>query len=125
MIALRILGGVLVLAGLVLSVAPTLALDPGDAPDLFEAIERHVRWGLLIGIGLLLAVRTSLRPWRVTFAHLVCWVSAGYLVARLIGIAVEGASSGRQWLWVGVEVAICLVAGGYLVRKRDGARGER
>ena len=118
-IALRILGGLLVIVGLVLAYEPTLVHDPGGDPDLFEAIERHVRWGLLAGLGALLAVRTKLRPWRVTLAHVVLWASAGYLAARLIGIAIEGASSGKQWMWVGVEAVICAVLGAYAWRKRE------
>lgn len=119
MVALRILGGLLAIAALVLAFAPTLVSDPGPAPDLFEATERHVRWGLLVGVGAFLVVRTKLRPFWITVLWLVFWLSAGYLVARLIGIGLEGAGSVMQWVWAAVELAICAVIGGVLYRKRD------
>ncbi|MEM6993302.1 MAG: hypothetical protein AAF721_22510 [Myxococcota bacterium] len=103
---------------MVLSVAPTLAHDPGPAPDLFEAVERHARWGLPIGIGALLVGRTRLRPWSVTVASLVLSVTLGYLVARIIGISIEGVGSSRQWLYCGIEVVIGIAAGAFLWRKR-------
>jgi len=118
-IALRIFGGLLAVAGLVLAFAPTLVSDPGPAPDLFEATERHVRWGLLIGIGGFLAWRTRLKPWWITALWFVFFGSAGYLVARLIGIAMVGPSVVMQWVWVAVEVLICAVIGGVLWWKRD------
>ncbi len=116
---LRILGAILVAGGLVLSVAPTLVHDPGAAPDLFEAVERHARWGLPIGIGSVLILRTRLRPWSATLASVVLALSLGYLVARVIGIVLEGSGSSRQWMYCGIEVVIGLAAAVYLRRKRE------
>jgi len=122
---LRIAGVLLVLVGLVLVVAPTLVSDPGPAPDTFEAVERHVRWGALIAVGALLVARTRLRPWLLTLAHVVLWVSVGYLVARLIGIALVGANDARQWMWVAVEAVLAAIAGAYVWRRRDARPLER
>jgi cell division protein FtsW (lipid II flippase) len=122
MIALRILGALLVPTGFVLVFAPTLVSDPGPAPDVFEAVERHVRWGALIALGAFLIARTRMKPWTLTFAHAVLWVCAGYLVARLIGILLESANDGRQWMWVGVEAVLAALSGAYVWRKRRGTR---
>lgn len=118
MTALRAVGVLLVGGGVVLSIAPTLVHDPGAAPDLFEAVERHARWGLPVGIGALLVARTRLRPWSVTLVSAVLSVTLGYLLARIIGIALEGVGSSRQWLYVGIEVVIGLAAAAFLRRKR-------
>lgn len=109
----------LVVTGLVLSFAPTLVHDAGAAPDLFEAVERHARWGLLIAIGALLIARTRLRPWGITIAAVIVSVSLGYLVARVLGIMVEGSGSSKQWMYCGIEVVIALAGGAYLWRKRE------
>lgn len=123
MMALRVAGGVAVLIGLVLSVEPGLVADLEPTDDLFERIERHVRWGLLVGVGLLFVFRTKLKPAGETFAHVVLWVVLGYLVIRVLGIALEGAGSERQWMWVVVEIAILPFPAGYLWwrRRREAA----
>lgn len=108
------------LACLVLSVAPTLVHDPGPAPDLFEATERHVRWGLGIGIGATLCAKRWRRPWSVVVAWLALCLSGGYLLARFIGIAIEGWGNQKQWLLVGVEIVICAVAALW-IRHKGGA----
>jgi cell division protein FtsW (lipid II flippase) len=116
--ALRIVGALLVVVGSVLVFAPTLVTDPGPAPDTFEAVERHVRWGGLIALGAFLIARTQLKPWALTLAHAVLWVCVGYLIPRLIGIALEGADSGTQWMWAALEAALAALAGAYLWKKR-------
>ena len=121
---LRMLGVVLVVAGLVLVWAPTLVLDPGPPPDTFEAVERHVRWGALVGVGALLVARRHLRPWAVTIAAAVLCLDLGYLVARIIGIALAGTDSNRQWMWVAVEVVIAAVVVAYLRRRHGSAPAE-
>jgi hypothetical protein len=117
MTPLQWLGALACLGGLVLVIAPTLVSDPGPAADTFEAIERRVRWGALGGLGALLIVRTRLGPWPTTVAVAVICVTAGFLVARLIGLLLDGMDSGRQWRWVGVEAVIVLAAWAFLARR--------
>lgn len=114
----------LVIAGLVLACAPTLVHDPGPAADTFAAIERRIPWGTLGGFGALLVARTQLRPWRTMIASLVMWVTLGILIARGIGLVLDGADDSMQWVWFGVEVAVIAAAAAYLgrARARDRAR---
>jgi hypothetical protein len=114
---LQWIGALACLGGLVLVLAPTLVSDPGPAADTFEAIERRVRWGALAGLGALLLVHTRLRPWPTTVAMAVLMVTAGFLVARIIGLVLDGMDSGRQWMWTGIEVAIVLVAWAFIARR--------
>jgi hypothetical protein len=116
---LQVLGVLVALGALVLVLAPTLAHDPGPAPDLFEAIERRVRWGLGVGVGALLVARPWRRPWSVVFAWVLLCGSGGYLIARLIGIALEGPGSGMQWVWTGVEVVLCALTAAWIRYRRD------
>ncbi len=119
MAPLRILGALLVVAGLVLTCAPTLVGDPGPAADTFAAIERRIPYGGIAGLGALLVARTALRPWAVTLASFVFWVTTGLLVARCIGLALDGADDQRQWMWVGVEAVIALAAGLYVRHRHE------
>lgn len=115
----RGMGALLAAAALVFVFVPTWLHDPGPAPDLFEAIERRVRWGLGMSLGALLVAHPWRRPWSVVFAWVVFCASGGYLVARIIGMAIEGLGSDRQWLYTAVEVAICLVAAAWIRFRQD------
>lgn len=112
-------GALIALAALVLVFVPTLVHDPGPAPDLFEAIEQRVRWGAGVSFGMLLMVHPWRRPWSVVFAWVVFCVSAGYLVARIAGMALVGLGSERQWMWTAVEIVICAAAAAWIRRRRD------
>lgn len=107
------------MASLVLCFAPTLVQEFDPAPDLFEAVERHVRWGLGVSLGMVLVVKPWKRPWTVVVAWAAFCLSAGYLLARFVGLALEGADSNKQWMLVGVEVALCAVAALWIRHRRD------
>jgi hypothetical protein len=111
---LRIVGVLIIVAGLVLAIAPTLVSDPGPAADSFEAIERRIPFGGLAGFGLLLAVPARIRPWPVAIASIAMWMTTGALTARIIGLALDGMDSGKQWMWTAIEAAIVAAAYGYL-----------
>lgn len=116
---IQALGLVAALASLAIAVAPTLVHDPSPAADLFEATERHVRWGLGVGVGAVFALNPWRRPWSVLIAWLALCVLGGYLLARFVGITMEGPSNLMQWVLVGVEVAICAVAAFWVRHRRD------
>lgn len=107
----HVVGGLcLIAAGAVLTVAPTLVVDPGPAADLFATIERRIPWGALAGLGGFIAAWKSGRPRLVVVAGLVFWLTMGALGARLVGLLLDGAESGRQWMWVAVEIAVAVAA---------------
>ena len=115
------LGAPLVIAGLVLTLVPSLVGDSGPAPNTFAAIERRIPWGALAGLGALLVARTQLRPLNISFAWLVFWATSGVLVARLLGLALDGADSRAQWMWVGVEIVVVVASIAYARHKRADA----
>ncbi|MEM6293148.1 MAG: hypothetical protein AAGA54_17870 [Myxococcota bacterium] len=123
MSALRIVGLVITALGALAAVFPgwfePLTGGPEPAVDTFEAIERRIRGGMLSGVGLLLIARTELRPWSVTIASLLLYVLLGALVARILGILVDGSVS-RQWLLVAVECGLLTVAALWLWRASAG-----
>ena len=102
---LKVLGCVLIVIGLTLVTNPELVRSKPVPADTFEAIERRIWWGLFIGVGLLILFHHQLSPWQPTLAATACSLLVGLLIARLIGIALDG-SVAKQWLYVGVELVI-------------------
>lgn len=104
------IGVLIALASLVVAVAPQLVQDFDPTSDLFEATERHARWGLGVAVGAMLVVNQWRQSWSVTLAWAALCLSGGYLVATLIGMVIEGPSDVPHWVLVGVELVICGVA---------------
>jgi len=104
----RILGALMVVAGLVLVINPEL-LTGGTVPtDTFEAIERRVWWGLIIGVGVLLLLHHHFQPWLRTLVATGSALLFGLLAARLIGIVLDG-SVMEQWTYAGIEFAVLAI----------------
>lgn len=116
--AARVIGLLIAIVGLVLAAVPTLVSDPGPAADTYAAIERRVWYGAIAGFGALLVARTTLEPWVETIAAFVFWIVAGFLAARVIGLALDGIDSGKQWMWTAIEAVICVGAWMFLRRRR-------
>ena len=101
----RMIGGILILAGLILIANPELVSSKPVPTDIFEAIERRIWWGLIVGFGVLLLFHHQLRPWLQTLAATLSALVVGLLVARLLGIILDG-SVLKQWLYVVIELVI-------------------
>lgn len=115
----RIFGIVLTVLGVLAAVFPgwfgllTGASEP--TPDLFEAVERRVRGGMLLGVGLCLLVITSPTPWSTSIPTALFLFMTGALAARLLGMFVDGIVP-KQWLLVAVEALVMGVAALWLWR---------
>ena len=119
MSGLRILGIVISALGVVAAVFPTwfgpLTGGPEPPADVFEAVERRVRGGMLLGVGLCLVAIASLRPWSTSVPTAIFFFMAGALAARLLGMLVDGIDP-KQWLLVGVEAVAMAVTALWLWR---------
>ena len=104
-VVLRVIGCALIIAGLTLVSNPELVSNKPIPSDTFQAIERRIWWGVLIGLGCLPLFHRQLRPWVPTLAATLSSLVFGMLVARLIGILLDG-SVAKQWLLLGVEAAV-------------------
>ncbi|MCB9741636.1 MAG: hypothetical protein H6740_03410 [Alphaproteobacteria bacterium] len=112
-VGLRGLGLLLAGLGVVAALSPQglAALTEGAAPtpEVFEAIERRVRGGMVLGVGLILIAVPGLRPLSTSLPSAVFYFMAGALAARLLGLLVDGVVP-RQWQLVAVETGVMTLA---------------
>ncbi|GAD01347.1 DUF4345 family protein [Agarivorans albus] len=102
---LRGIGIALIIAGIVLVSNPELVSNKAIPDNTFDAIERRIWWGLLIGFGCLLMFHHQFQPWVTSLAATSASLMFGLLVARLIGIMLDGSVT-KQWLYVGLELVL-------------------
>ena len=115
----RILGIVLAAVGVVAAVFPNwfgpLTGGPEPPADVYHAIERRIRGGMLLGVGLTFIAVTALRPWSTSIPSAVFYFMTGALAARILGLLVDGTAA-KQWLWVAVEAVVMVLAALWLWR---------
>lgn len=119
MSGLRIFGLVLAILGVVATVFPQwfgpLTGGPEPAVDIYEAIERRVRGGMVLGLGLMFVGIPALRPWSTSIPLVIFYFMTGALAARLFGLIVDGMVPG-QWLLVAVEAGVMTLVALWLWR---------
>ena len=119
MSGLSILCMVLVGVGVVVSISPdwfgSLTGGPEPSQDIYNAIERRVRGGMVLGVGLIFIAVTALRPWSTSIPTAIFYFMVGALAARLLGLLVDGTVP-KQWLWVAVEAVVMALAAIWLWR---------
>lgn len=120
--AFRIFGIVVSLIGIAAAIFPQwfgpLTGGAEPAADLFAAVERRVRGGMVLGVGLVFLAVPALRPWSVSIPSAIFYWMTGALAARLLGMVVDGAVP-RQWMLVAVEVGVMTLAALWLWRFGD------
>jgi hypothetical protein len=87
---------------------------------VFEAVERRVRGGMVLGVGLAFIAVTALRPWSVSIPSAILYFMTGALAARLVGIIVDGVVP-KQWALVAVEAVFMALAALWLWRSSGSA----
>jgi len=119
----RILGIALAVIGITAAAFPSWfgPLTGGGEPaiDVYQAIERRVRGGMVLGVGLGLVAINALRPWSTSVPSAVFYLMTGALAARLLGLIVDGTVS-KQWLLVAIEAAVMTLAAAWLWRSGGG-----
>ncbi len=120
----RIFGIVVAILGVVASVFPTwfepLTGGPEPPADVYAAIERRVRGGMVLGLGLMFIGITTLRPWSVSIPLVILYLMTGALAARLLGLIVEGTVP-KQWLLVALEAGVMTLVALWLWRSGGSA----
>ena len=104
---LKVTGMVSIIIGVVLVWNPELATSKPMPSDTFQSIEKRIWWGAFIGIGILPFFHYQLLPLIPTIAATLSALLLGLLIARLIGIILDGSVT-KQWIYVGIEILILI-----------------
>ena len=124
MSAFRIVGIVVAILGVVASVFPTLfeplTGGPEPAAGIHDAIERRVRGGMVLGLGLMFIGIPTLRPWSTSIPLVIFYFMLGALAARILGLIVDGTVP-KQWLLVAVEAGVMTLVALWLWRSGGSA----
>lgn len=93
-----------------ISVAPWIVDDLSAIENKFQLIEKRIKWGIILGIGLFSQFQIDYNSTSIVIIGLVLWINIGILFARIAGISTEDITNKWQWLWVIVELLVAVVA---------------
>ena len=113
------LGWAFTLVGLILIFALNQNAELIASLSPFEQVERRIPGGALFGIGLLCLNLRPFRPLLPFIASALSWLTVGALTARVIGLAFVTTQPPKQWMWVGIEIAVIVAAVVYLRVRKD------
>jgi len=109
-LSLKISGVVLLIAGFILTIKPDLLAKFAASVDGYQMIEKRVKWGILIGLGIFLIYYHNGNSWKSLVAALVTALTFGIIIARLAGFVLDGFFVRQIW-WLLIELAVFTIFG--------------
>ena len=109
-IFLKIIGGVLLIAGCVLTYKPNLVSKIPFPENPYKMIEMRVVWGFLIGLGIFFAFHNQWNDWKLMVFALLFSLTLGIVISRLFGFVLDGFFS-KQLLWLTIEIVVLIIFG--------------
>ncbi|MGJ8550576.1 DUF4345 family protein [Winogradskyella undariae] len=107
---LKIIGTVLLVSGCVLTYKPNLMSKIPLPENPYQMIEVRVKWGFLMGLGILFIFYNQWSGWKLTVCALLFFLTLGIIIARLFGFVLDGFFS-KQLLWLTVEIVVLIIFG--------------
>lgn len=107
-IFLKIIGGVLFIAGCILTYKPNLISKIPLPENAYHMIEMRVKWGFLIGMGIFFISYNQWASWRSMLCVLLFFLTLGIVIVRLFGFVLDGFFS-KQLLWLTIEIVILII----------------
>ena len=104
-ILLKISGSIIITVGILLTIRPELIVPSAPHYAGYEMTEKRVRWGFVIGFGIFLIVFQQWGQWGMTTWAFLATLSFGIVIARLIGLLLDGFFM-KQFIWLMIEVVI-------------------
>ena len=107
-IILKIAALILIAVGFLLTCKPGLISPLPVQLTGYEMIEKRVKWGSLIGLGIFLIFNQQWDHWGLTICALLSALAFGFIVARLLGFILDGLFA-KQMLWLLIEIIFFVV----------------
>ncbi|MFZ0598015.1 MAG: hypothetical protein WAM46_13615 [Flavobacterium sp.] len=107
---LKIIGAVLLIAGCVLTYKPNIISKIPLPEKPYERIEMRIKWGFLIGLGILVLFFNQWSDWKLTVCAFLFFLTLGIIIARLFGFVLDAFYS-KQLLWLTIEVVVLIIFG--------------
>jgi hypothetical protein len=105
---LKIIGVILLITGSVLTYKPNIISKIPLPENPYQMIEMRVKWGFLIGLGILFIFFNQWSDWKLTVCALLFFLTLGIIIARLFGFVLDGFFS-KQLLWLIIEVVVLII----------------
>lgn len=109
-VVLKILGILFFIAGFLLTLKPDLLGKFSSSIDAYQMIEKRVRWGLLVGLGLFLVFNSNWNSWGLGITALLFAITLGIIISRLTGFVKDGFFIQQLW-WLLIELFALLLFG--------------
>ncbi|MGE8344127.1 MAG: DUF4345 family protein [Flavobacterium sp.] len=105
---IKIIGAVLLIAGCILTYKPNIISKIPLIENPYQMIEMRVKWGLLIGLGILFLFFNQWNDWKLTVCAFLFFLTLGIIIARLFGLVLDAFYS-KQLLWLTIEVVLLII----------------
>lgn len=100
----------MLIAGCMLTYKPNLMSKISLTDKPYQRIETRVKWGFLIGLGMLFIFYNQWHAWKLTVCALLFFMTLGIVIARLFGFVLDGFFS-KQLLWLTIEIVVLIIFG--------------
>jgi hypothetical protein len=104
---LKAFGLILVAGGVVLTCKPGLIGSAVGELSAYEMIERRVKWGFLVGVGIFLFAFRQWGQWGSMVWALLAALTLGIIISRLLGFMLDGIFV-KQIIWLLIEIIIAI-----------------
>lgn len=107
---LKISGVILLIAGFMLTIKPDFFGKLSTSIDPYQMIEKRVKWGMLIGLGVFLTLPNNWASWGSIAMVLLFSLTLGIILARLTGFVLDGFFI-KQLFWLLIELIALFIFG--------------
>jgi len=105
---LKILAIILIVGGFMLTLKPNLISSCPEQLTGYEMIEKRVKWGFFIGLGVFFYFNQQWDNWGLIILAFLSALTFGVIIARLSGFILDGLFA-KQTLWLVIELLICII----------------
>ncbi|MDI9862656.1 DUF4345 family protein [Flectobacillus roseus] len=87
---IKIIGTVLFMVGGVATYKPNIISKSPLPKNAYQMIEMRVKWGILIGLGVLLIFYNQWSNWKLLVCAVLFFLTLGIVIVRLLGFVLDG-----------------------------------